>query len=221
MSAMASQINGISIVCSTVYLGADQRKYQSFASLSFVRGIHRWPVNSPHKWPVTRKMFPIDGVSMDSSWRFVRNRNCYHDVIKWKHFPRYWPFVRGIHRSPVNSPHKGQRRGALICAWTNGWANHQYDSDLRCHCAHYDVTVMVHIYKIPTVDGRRQKSCLHTIQMKASCCFWTSQGASQRTPCLRVSRWKCQQTGTILKYDVKKSWSIQEYRIFSRVCLTM
>ena len=47
------------------------------------------------------------------------------DVIKWKHFPRYWPFVRGIHRSPVNSPRKGKWRGALvfslICAWTNGW----------------------------------------------------------------------------------------------------
>ena len=47
--------------------------------------------------------------------------------IKWKHFPRYWPFVRGIHRSPVNSPHKGQWRGALmfsfICAWMNDWIN--------------------------------------------------------------------------------------------------
>ena len=47
------------------------------------------------------------------------------DVIKWKHFPRYWPFVRGIHRSPRNSPHKGQCRGALtfcvICAWIKGW----------------------------------------------------------------------------------------------------
>ena len=51
------------------------------------------------------------------------------DVIKWKHFPLYWPFVRGIHRSPVNSPHKGQWRGAfvfsLICAWTNGWVNNR------------------------------------------------------------------------------------------------
>ena len=49
------------------------------------------------------------------------------DVIKWKPFPRYWPFVRRIHRSPVNSPHKGQWRGALmfclICAWINGWVN--------------------------------------------------------------------------------------------------
>ena len=51
------------------------------------------------------------------------------DVIKWKHFPRYWPFVQGIHRSPVNSPHKGQWRGALmfslICTWTNGRANNR------------------------------------------------------------------------------------------------
>ena len=57
------------------------------------------------------------------------------DVIKWKHFPRYWPFVRGIHRSPVNYPHKGQWRGAsmfsLICAWINGWVNYREAGDLR------------------------------------------------------------------------------------------
>ena len=58
-------------------------------------------------------------------------QNCWwhDDVIKWKHFPRYWPFVRGIQRSPVNSPHKGQWRGALmlslICAWINGWVNNR------------------------------------------------------------------------------------------------
>ena len=51
-------------VYSVVYSDADQRKHQSSASLAFVRGIHRWPVNSPHKWPVTRKMFPFDDVSM-------------------------------------------------------------------------------------------------------------------------------------------------------------
>ena len=62
MSATASLITGDSIVCSTVYSGADQRKHQSSASLAFVRGIHRWPVNSPHKGPVTRKMFPFDDV---------------------------------------------------------------------------------------------------------------------------------------------------------------
>ena len=70
------------------------------------------------------------------------------DVIKWKHFPRYWPFVRGIHRSPVNSPHKGQWRGALmftlISARINGWVNNREAGDLRRYRAHYDVIVMVY-----------------------------------------------------------------------------
>ena len=69
------------------------------------------------------------------------------DVIKWKHFPRYWPFVRGIHRSPVNSAHKGQWRGALmfplICVWINGWVNNREAGDLRRKQAHYDVIVML------------------------------------------------------------------------------
>ena len=67
MSTMASQITSITIVYSTVYSCTDQRKHQSSASLAFVRGIHRWPVNSPHKRPVTRKMFPFDDVIMDGS----------------------------------------------------------------------------------------------------------------------------------------------------------
>ena len=62
MGAMASQITNLTIVYSTVYLGEDQRKHQSSTSLDFVRGIHRSPVNSPHKWPVTRKKFPFDDV---------------------------------------------------------------------------------------------------------------------------------------------------------------
>ena len=66
------------------------------------------------------------------------------DVIKWKQFPRYWPFVRGIHRSPVNSPHKGQWRGALmfslICAWINRWINNREAGDLRRYRTHYDTT---------------------------------------------------------------------------------
>ena len=68
------------------------------------------------------------------------------DVIKWKHFPRYWPFVRGIHRSPVNSPHKGQWHGALmfslIFVWINDWVNNREAGDLRRYHTHYDVTVM-------------------------------------------------------------------------------
>ena len=64
MGEIASQITSPAIVYSTVYSDADQRKHQSPASLAFVRGIHRGPVNSPHKWPVTRKMFPFDDVIM-------------------------------------------------------------------------------------------------------------------------------------------------------------
>ena len=64
MRAMASQIISLTIVYSAVYLGADQRKHQNSASLAFARGIHRSPMNSPHKWPVTRKMHPFDDVIM-------------------------------------------------------------------------------------------------------------------------------------------------------------
>ena len=64
MGTVASQITSLTIVYSAVYSDADQRKHQSSASLAFVREIRRGPVNSPHKWPVTRKMFPFDGVIM-------------------------------------------------------------------------------------------------------------------------------------------------------------
>ena len=85
--------------------------------------------------------------SFANSGRIDRTAARSHDdVIKWKHFPRYWPFVRGIHRSTVNSPHKGQWRGALmyslICVWINGWVNNREAGDLRRYPAHYDVTVM-------------------------------------------------------------------------------
>ena len=64
MSTMASQITSLTIVYSTVYSGADKRKHKSSVSLAFVRGIHRWPVNSPYKGPVTQKLFPFDDVIM-------------------------------------------------------------------------------------------------------------------------------------------------------------
>ena len=80
--------------------------------------------------------------------RFIFIRHLYHDdVIKWKHFPRNWPFVRGIHRSPVNFPHKGQWRGALmftlICARMYDWVNTREAGDLRRYRPHYDVIVMI------------------------------------------------------------------------------
>ena len=182
MNAIASQITSLTIVYSIVYSHADQRKHQSSASLAFVRGIHRGLVNSPHKWPVTRKnvsiwwrhhgvlgssptlgwrlrnqlpsfhYFPVFKIIktfiiktlvtywISSSWQVfprlrccdtcqilmwlnnltgtvmrskihptekLTNRNSHDDVIKWKHFPRYWPFEQGIHWSTVYSPHKG------------------------------------------------------------------------------------------------------------------
>ena len=96
---------------------------------------HMWK-RFPHFWPfVLVRWIP-----------FTKGQPCHVDVIKWKHFPRYWPFVRRIHRSPVNSPHKCQWRGALmfslICAWINGWINNREAGDLGRHRGHYDVTVM-------------------------------------------------------------------------------
>ena len=84
-------------------------------------------------------------------------KKSHDDIIKWKHFPRNWPFVRGIHRSPVNSPHKGQCRGALmfslICVWINDWVNNREAGDLRRYLAHSDVIVMyLHRRQRPVAD---------------------------------------------------------------------
>ena len=112
------------------------------------------------KGPIMNCSYPLTSVVLNLSenidihvyflslnTEMTRGRQGPHDdVIKWKHFPCYWPFVRGIHRSPVNSPHKGQWRGALIltliCVWINGCANNREAGDLRRYCAHYGVTVM-------------------------------------------------------------------------------
>ena len=161
MSQTASQITSLTIVYSIVYWGTDQGKHQSSTSLAFVWGIHRGLVNSPHKWPAMRKMFPFDDVIMhalDTYFaRTVADHRPYMGLLWlnkvpkslylqlkfeykevkctdmflmkitawmmswWCHqmvtFPSYWPLVRGIHRSPVNSSHKGQWRGALMFLW--------------------------------------------------------------------------------------------------------
>ena len=92
---------------------------------------------------------------------------CHDDIIKWNYFPRYWTFVRGIHRSPVNSPHKGQWRGALmfylICGWINGWANNCQAGDLRRYCGHYDVTVMVTTVSLSTLQQFRSEPSKFTL----------------------------------------------------------
>ena len=94
-----------------------------------------------------QRTFPLAVISR-SSW--ASSLVTFHDdVIKWNNFPRYWPFVRGIHRSPVNSPHKGQWRGALmftlIYARINGWVNNHEAGDSRRYLAHCDVIVMRHV----------------------------------------------------------------------------
>ena len=111
-----------------------QRKYKLFIPDTECSWLYRCQYHPPLiAWLLDRP----------TSWK----SDTHQDVIKWKHFPRYWSFVRGIHRSPVNSPHKGQWRGALmfslICAWINGWVNNREASDLRRHRAHYDVIVMI------------------------------------------------------------------------------
>ena len=119
-------------------------------------------LNLPQKWRGNLKVFSvlfppsvwnvnISGGSIE--WRhhhwyhMYYTITCHGDVIKWKHFPRYWPFVRGIHRSPANFPHKGQWRGTLmfclICVWINDCVNNREAGDLRrCHTL-YEVIVML------------------------------------------------------------------------------
>ena len=146
-----------------------------------------WPVNSPHKGPVMRKMVPFDDVMMifvtsqyhtgfDNTgncfechkakhysyltWNIctmslatnTHSLNCdysfisYDDVIKWKHFLRYWPFVWGIHRSPPRGFPSQRWLGALMFpltyAWINDWANNRAAGYLRRHSTHYNVTVI-------------------------------------------------------------------------------
>ena len=107
-----------------------------------------------------------------------------HDnVIKWKHFSRYWPFVRGIARSPVAS-HKGLWRGTLMfslnCAWTNGRANNRGAGDLRRHCAHYGVNLMKYLEprgrNQPTPKRNKQQSTNH-VPISCGCIIFCTQCA--------------------------------------------
>ena len=96
---------------------------------------------------VTLKWMPLTFLGNNLCTSFEKKCSVSHeDVIERKHFPRYWPFVQGIHRSPVNSPHKGQWRGvlmfSLICAWINGWVKNREAGNWRRHRIHYDVIVM-------------------------------------------------------------------------------
>ena len=124
------------------------RTYLS-ALVSDVRMLVMGDVRVPvvQTWPLEMKwnFVVMSRVSLDWAIR----RIIHDDVIKWKHFSRCWPFVRGIHRSLANSPRKGQGqwRGALmfslICTRINGWVNNREAGDLRRYRGHYDVIVMI------------------------------------------------------------------------------
>ena len=116
MTAMASQIASLMIVYSSVYSGADQRKHQSCASLAFVRGIHRGPVNFQHKGPVTRKMFQFDDVIMiiQNSSAFDRmHKNVFSSL---NHYPR---------TKHKNIPHRCDHHCIVLAyfVWKLKWTN--------------------------------------------------------------------------------------------------
>ena len=119
MGAIGPQITSLTVVYSTVYSDVDQRKHQSSASLAFVRGIHRGPVNSPHKWPVTRKMFPFDDVIMSKhvqcDIRILKLWICRVDIDH-----RRILSVRSSYRDPFLSTNFTQ--------WYKAWSSkHQYN----------------------------------------------------------------------------------------------
>ena len=107
-----------------------------------------------------------------------------HDDVKWKHFPHHWSCVRGVHRSPLNSLHKGQWRGALmfslLSAWLNAWVNNREAGDLRSYRAHFDVTVMRHIF---------QTFIIHTsIHSVADKIWWHRTEISNNKPAISQKR---------------------------------
>ena len=123
MSTMASQITSITIVYSTVYSDADQRKHQSSASLAFVLGIHRGPVNSQHKWPVTRKMFPFDDVIM--VWHTFRH------AMHWGMVPHrttvdWWPNLIFWYPQPYNSLTKRESLLFTVTSYMYIWHTLSY-----------------------------------------------------------------------------------------------
>ena len=152
--------NSMSDHCSTHYLNPciSVKTHEINSELSYV--LHTWPENVPkrillHTKKGTEKFTECLKCVKHCLGRTWRDHD---DVIKWKYLPRYWAFVREIHRSPAISPHKGQWRGALmlslICAWINRWVNNREAGDLRRHHAHYDVTVMhiaVHTVIVPAI----------------------------------------------------------------------
>ena len=125
MDSIASQITSLTIVYSNVYSGADQSKHQSSASLAFVWGIHRGPVNSPHKWPVTRKIFPFDDVIMIFSTGLadIQVYRMQEDVGSVATLdPRHYQFHELTFRSCALTRHQVGPAPPMLCPWFVGCA---------------------------------------------------------------------------------------------------
>ena len=144
MSAMASQITDVSIVYSTICSASDQRKHKRSASLAFVRDIHRWPMNSPHKGPVPRKIFPFHDVTMGKTVYFywIGLQALYHQCISnccyWQTSigsswatQTAWPFrlylVGSFSKSTPAVHYSDEKHRCVIChwGWLWSWASYQ------------------------------------------------------------------------------------------------
>ena len=130
--------------------------FKYFVKLNYIKNV--WSINhnifvigGPGLWPVNLIITSIT-LLWELLIEFIHHDTLGIYIIKWNHFPRYWPFV------PVNSRHKGQWRGALmfslICAWINDWVNNREAGDLRCHRGYFHVNVMS--CKIPIQSGGEQ-----------------------------------------------------------------
>ena len=121
-------------------------------------GAHSDGIQETLLWWMNIAALKFSAVSKQITWltNFTKLLTYWHNYSWWRPqmetFPRYWPFVRGIHQSPVNSPHKGQWREAfmfsLICIWINDWVNNHKAGDLRRNRARYDVIVMCPSYPL-------------------------------------------------------------------------
>ena len=119
MTMLASQITSLTVVYSIVYSGVNQRKHQSSASLAFVREIHRGPVNFPHKWPVTRKMFPFDDVIMWFS--FANAFDCTVRPVYNDHLTGYLSAFWSSSRLPRAGIVSKSKLVPSVCIETHHW----------------------------------------------------------------------------------------------------
>ena len=157
MGMMASQITSLTIVYSIVYSDADKKKHQSSASLAFVRGIHRWPVNSPHKWPVTWKMFPFDDVIIHVyEWKCL---NCDTDftevcskgsIWQWNITFQYW---QARYRILIST--SGQNK------WMQSLYIFQYCRKQYCLRFNHHMTNFIYVFPVLEIHSKPTRTIQH------------------------------------------------------------